>query len=182
MKKIFTGIATIVVLGAGGLFVAAEINDKDDAIDNTTNKEVEANAANTTNEVIQEVQNVPTERTADITEPWQGDNGLIKKFQSEGKIVFLYSDADKVEQRQLDVAGVDPNAKEFKESPNNYTKDKMAVTTAENLGLYIKEVSQLVDNQPYFDKLKEVQEAMTNGQYDAVSNLITEARSLRESE
>lgn len=105
--------------------------------------------------------------------PWEylgAEN--IKQYQSEGEVVYLFSDAEDVEQRLIDLAGIDPDAEAFEVYGS---KEEMIESNLEILWLFVDEVSVYVDNKPYFEKLEETKQAMLNEEYELVPDLIEEA-------
>lgn len=152
MKKLAATISAIAVLGLGGVLAAGQLSNGPE--ETKTSSSDEANNA----------QEVPTNRTVDTGEnaPWQHFSiEKIQEYQNEGEIVYLYSDAEEIENLIVE---------EYGEVPMQY------------IDLFIKEVSQYVDNENYFSKLEEAKEAIANENYDAVPTLIEEAKTLRESE
>lgn len=186
MKKVFIGIATVLVVSAGGLLVAGQINDEpnNEVLSKPNESNVDNNKTESNVDIKEDEESfeIPTQRTNTIMGmPWENyDNKTIDKKQSEGEIVYLYSDADEVENRMVEVSRVDPDAEGFNSVP--YTKDEMAAGTSNIIKQFTEDVQPYVDNEAYFDKLEEVRQALINAEYDSVPSLIEEAKKLRESE
>lgn len=176
MKKIiFLFLMSLVLVACGDTNVESDKNSNTTiATTSIGDNETEVVEEDETEEVV----DIPTERTIDIMGlPWEylgKDN--IKQYQSEGEVVYLYSDAEAVEQRLVDLAGLDPNAEAFEVYGS---KENMIESSMETLSLFVDEVSQYVENEDYFNKLEETFLAMENEEYDLVPSLIDEAKELR---
>lgn len=117
---------------------------------------------------------VPTERTEALPEgkyPWEVYNmygngeGIMDRVQS-GEVLFLFSDAEALENAVLDFAnGKSDKPKEWWHSVVTY---------------FNQTVSEYhPDKADYFAKMKEVEDALLAGETGKLPNLITEAKTLR---
>src|SRR5690625_2283944 len=133
-------------------------------------KEVEPIEENEQNDNDKEVVEITTERTVDLTGnyPWQYFfSEKIEELQNEGEIVFLFSDAEALEESILISIDGGFDASGF----------------ADHIELFLNDVSDIVeDHNGYFNKMQEVKEKLEQQNYEPVVDLIEEAKQLRESE
>lgn len=174
MKKIAVTLSTVAVIAVGGVLGATQLSDNAPKTENT------AEASGETKEVVE----VPKERTVNIPVEGVPQNHMtskeIKDLQDEGEVVYLLSDAQVLEDYTVNMANMD--AKELaQQQSNDLAKKEMAESAVNYLQAFAEGVSPYVDNQAYFNKLKEVEQALLNEQYDQVPALIEEAKTLRES-
>lgn len=187
MKKLIILALLILLIGCGtanqdedipmtSKATSAEIEQDEENTSDETEEESEENEATEEDEVV-----IPTERTVDTKNhyPWQYYfTSKMVELQEQGEIVFLWSDAEKLEDdiilgAYMDTEGID----EFVE-----IKEENMIGFANIIDLFIKDVEQYIDNKEYFDKLREAQEYMRNLDYETVVTLIEEAKQIRESE
>jgi hypothetical protein len=188
VRKVLVSISTVAVVGIGGLLGFSVINDdkpeQADTLEKTdvvsaTNEDEEINLeSEVAEEQQEEVIEIPTTRTNSTNSnyPWEFySRDKIRSLQNAGETVYLYSDAEAVENMIVEQANF--------EVPENapISKAEMDVQSADYLDLFINEISQIIDNQAYFDKLNEAKQELLNGNYSAVPTLINEAKTLRES-
>ncbi|RDW16500.1 hypothetical protein CWR48_15755 [Oceanobacillus arenosus] len=174
MKKVSFLLLGLILLAACG---TAEKESKPaaqmSAVSNNSIELVEVDAPAEEKEVV----DIPTERTVDTgpNYPWQNfSTGKIEELQQSGETVYLFSDAEEFED-----ALVKSVTREYEE---HVDVDQTISIFANYLDLFIQEVSPVVDNQEYFDKMQEVEETMIEKEYEQVPDLIEEAKTLRESE
>lgn len=148
------------------------------SLDNVENDEdmTEENEATGEDEAV-----VPTTRTVDTKNhyPWQFyDSDVIEEIQKQGERIFLWSDAEKLEIDIIKAAQIDTeDIDEFVE-----IKEGSMIIFSKILDLFFNDVEQYIDNEEYFNKLREAQEHMRNLNYETVVTLIEEAKQIRESE
>lgn len=177
-KSLFLIIITLLLLGACGT------NEEGQEESTSTPKTTVASETTEGVEEVEEVEEekevvvIPTERTIDTgkNDPWwYFTTDQIAEHQENGETIYLYSDAEELEN----------NVKEFA-TANHYTeeapKEEAAETKSKYLSLFVDEVSQVVNNESYFNKLNEVVNSLDNLDYESIPGLIEEAKQLRESE
>lgn len=195
MKKVLIGISTVAVVGVGGVLAAAQINEeeptektaasstveeieepaKEPAEETSTETNTETSEADTTDST-KEVANVEVTRFEEIPNnrpPWgQWDHEEIVQFLEDGKVVYLMKDALQLEEGLKNLSQVEEGK----------TKEKEIDWIVNHLHSFIEEVgNRQSDKAEYFAKLKEVEQALINAEYDSVPSLIKEAKTLRES-
>ncbi|MEN2768507.1 hypothetical protein [Ornithinibacillus xuwenensis] len=141
-------------------------------------EDVSAESSSIENEDVKDV--IPTERTVDTgpNYPWQHfATNLITEYQTEGEIVYLFSDAEALERDLIEDASRDDEGNEQLAQ----RKEKSVKGFAIYLDQFINEVSQHIDNEAYFNKLREVEQALLTADYQSVIDLVNEAKQIRES-
>jgi hypothetical protein len=166
MKKTGAALALTAVLGLGGILGYGYVSEKDSSSQTT---EVQSGS---------EVAEAPTERTVEGINangyPWEYlGREKIKAEQDAGEVVFLFSDAEVLESELIEFTNL-------KDDNPGVTKEKVAESWAGHIGLFVSEVEPYYpDKKAYFDKLKEIESELTNGNYEAIPQKIEEARVLR---
>ncbi|KEK22462.1 hypothetical protein [Bacillus gaemokensis] len=150
-------------LSVGSLVACSE----DKAADKTESK-VESTSSTS------ETREAPTKRTVDLkseTYPWRfASRDIIKDWQNKGETVYLWSDANAIEEYIT---------KEI--TRENKHKQEDLPRSAEYVHLFIAEVKkQKPDQKEYFDKMSEAVNDMKAVNIDGAKTKIEEAKKLRE--
>jgi hypothetical protein len=172
LNKVISSIALVGVLGIGGIvtFSIAGDSEKPQKIEEPS-KQV---TAESNDEEVVEIS-VPTERTVETNGdvPWNymTSEQIIAK-QEAGEIVYLFSDAQSVEEYTLSLAN-NPDT-------TPYNKEDLADSWSGQIDAFIQGVKEYYPNElDYFMKLEEVKNAMSAYEYEKVAKLIEEASALR---
>ncbi|ALX47126.1 hypothetical protein AOX59_18945 [Lentibacillus amyloliquefaciens] len=168
MKKLIASLATVGVIGIGGVFAMSQTSGE-------PKQEIETASVNET----EETKEIPTARTVDTgpNMPWEHfATELIKEHQNKGETVYLWSDAKALEDSIIETIDFPIH------EDSSTTREGLLVTKAKYLNLFINEVSQYVDKPDYFDKMQEVKTALNNVESDKAKNLISEAKQIRGSQ
>ncbi|WP_242248924.1 hypothetical protein [Bacillus cereus group sp. BfR-BA-01523] len=164
MKKRLSLILAV-ALGIGSLTACG------DAEKTTKN---EAKQASTNEKKTTENKETPTKRTVDITPeryPWRfASIDIIKDWQSKGETVYLWYDANALEEYIANEITRD-----------NKHKQEDLPKSAEYVQLFVDEVKKTNPEQKeYFNKLTEVVSDMKAVNLDGAKTKIEEAKKLRE--
>jgi hypothetical protein len=173
MKGLIAGIAFVGVVGVGGVLGYSYYDDSKQ-VDKT--EEVEsAEVASASSEKEEPTIEAPTERTVDTNGdvPWKYmSSAQILAAQENGEVVYLFSDAEALEEYTVNLASNPVN--------EPYNKEDLVDSWVGQIGAFLAGVK---DGKPgeidYFMKLEEVKTAMAAYEYDKVPTLIEEAKSLR---
>jgi hypothetical protein len=170
LKKIITSFALVGTLGIGGILTYSMIGEDTPKESSTDNK---VSAANEAKEAV--AVEVPKERTVNTNgdAPWKYmSTDQIKNAQDKGEVVYLFSDVEGIEAQIQNLV--------ITENTEPYSKEDLAEGWANELSVFIEGVEKYhLDKKSYFDKLREVQTALSTHNYESTDKLIKEAKTLR---
>ncbi|MFC0271137.1 hypothetical protein ACFFIX_06685 [Metabacillus herbersteinensis] len=176
MKKLIASVSVAAVLGLGGTYLYTQSNDEDkvktevlkeDPVQEASIEQAEETKADV--EVKEKkVVEPPTERTKNIEDqkPWDVYSAIDMIDHREEEQYFLFSDAEALENEIVSFY----QSGEINQKYSAYV-DVFAVQLEE----------YYPDENEYFVKMKEVSAAIREKNFEAVPNLIEQAKQLRES-
>lgn len=176
LKKIIAGLATVSVLGIGGVLIAGGSEEEPQTKDVAT-ADVKTEVVEEPTEVVEkEVVELPTARTTDIGNqyPWEKYFvRFVKEKQDAGEVVYLWSDAAAFESYLLEMIAFQPDDN----APLN--KEEVMTAPVKRINEFARE---LAEHKPeYFSILEEVKTAIQNEDYELAKTKVNEAKTLRES-
>lgn len=164
--------AILLLAGCGAEEMKDEKVNTENSIKSTKVAEVEEQEELTVEEEI----DIPEERSVPLGDfyPWQFYFASdIENLQKSGEVVYLFSDAEKLEEDLIAFANATYENTE-------QTKENVADSWVNYVSLFVEEVGQYVkDKTDYFAKMNEVIEALKTYDYESIPNLISEAKNLR---
>jgi hypothetical protein len=173
LKKLIASFALVGTLGIGGILTYSMIGEDAPKENISDSKVKSANSSEGAEEVDVEV--APTERSVDTNgdAPWKYmSTEQIKAAQDNGEIVYLFSDAKGIETEIQNLVRA--------ENTEPYSKEDLVEGWANEISVFIEGVEEYhLDKKAYFDKLEELQTALSTFNYEAADKLIDEAKTLR---
>jgi hypothetical protein len=172
MKKSLVSLALVGSLGIGGILTYSMVEGEEKVKEESV-QSVSASSDDSIKEVVS--VKAPTERTVDTNGevPWNYMSAeQIEASQENGEVVYLFSDAEALEQYSIDLS----------KNPDTtpYDKDTLATSWANHMTAFLNGVKEdHPDKLDYFMKIEEAKNAMAAFDYDNVPGLIEEAKSLR---
>jgi hypothetical protein len=173
MKKAIASLALVGALGVGGILTYSMTGSQGETKQEVPSENVQATSSEV-KEVV-DVPNSPTERTVNTNGdvPWNYMSAeQIETSQSSGEIVYLWSDAEAIEEYTIQLAN-NPDT-------TPYDKDTLATSWSNHMVAFLNGVKDYHPDQlDYFMKIEEAKSAMASFDYNKVPGLIEEAKSLR---
>lgn len=169
MKSLFIGAIFVGVIGVGSVLGFSYYNADSEVKTEETQAEPTVQAESTP------TNSAPTERTVETNGdvPWNYmSSEQIIAAQNNGKVVYLFSDAEALENYTVSLASNPVN--------EPYNKEDLAESWAGQIGAFILGVKDGMPSElDYFMKLEEVKSAMASYEYEKVPALVEEAKQLR---